>query len=544
MTWRILFVALIPVWWSALAAGAGPTVKTGRLSYGIWAPELRELHLRIPLQATAGAGGDEFSPQGVVVDGQPARYAIWCFDGTPYDYLPIPAASRCRIEVFVPVAWRAGETHAVSLRWQYGGTRGTNDVVAKAGAGGAWAPAVGPGNFTFCVREEVGLARTRELVEFDTVVEQALFPDPARQVRATVVTGAGDHAPVPCQVYVVESQEGPVPLVRFRTAVLLSVPAHGEAMVALWNAPTTPVVRPATPIRMESAGNITVVDNGLYTIRLSRRSGQMLTWEDRPRGVRLEYVDPRKLAEDDRVINRTPDVYRAGRPWSHVFDWKPGEYQQAEIRGPVFVETTRWGPMPGAEELSGWVRYRFVAGRPEVAVHSALSALRAVTVLGLRNGGMSFTPSLFTHGAWPRPGGRIERLPLSRAHGNDTGAPPAARMPANTPWVAVYHAGRRYGIAALTTRLAYFTKGPEHPVTTGQKSYISDYRHLLLYTIRSVTQTYHANINSLPVQVPAGTELYEEMLLLPFSFRRENGRQFREVEDLDRRARQPLVVVP
>ncbi len=547
MAGHVLLIAGVCVLMSLLparAAGTGPTVTAGTPSYGIWAPELRELHVRIPLRAAAGDGGDMFRPADVVVDGRPARYALWCFDGTPYDYLPMPDASQSRIEVFVPIAWRAGEAHAVSLRWQYGGAMGTNEIVAKAGPGGAWRSSVGPGNFTFCVREEVGLARVHELVEFDTVVEQSLFPDPARNVRATVVTGVGKHAPVPCQVYDVEPRDGPVPLVRFRTAVLLSVPANGEATVALWNAPGARPAAPASPIRMESVSGTNVVDNGLYAIRLSSRSGQMLTWEDRPRRVRLDYFDSRNLPEDDRVINRTPDVYRVGKPWSHAFDWKPGEYQEATIRGPVFVETTRWGAMPGAEELSGWVRYRFVAGHPEVIVHSALSANRDVTVLGLRNGGISFSPSLFTHGAWPRPGGRIERVPLSRAHGNDTGAPPAARMPVDTPWVAVYHADRRYGVAALTTRQAYYVKGPQHPVTTGQKSYISDYRHRLLYTIRSVTQTYHANINSLPVQVPAGTELYEEMLVLPFSLRGEDGQEFRDVEEMDARARHPLVVVP
>ena len=542
----ILPVALAAVVWrlSVVTAAAGPTVASGAPEYGLWAPEMRELHVRIPLQATCGADEGAFRPEGVLVDGQPARYAIWCFDGTPYDYIPIPDASRCRIEVFVPVAWRGGETHAVSLRWQYGDARGTNEIVAKAGGGGAWKEAEGPGNFTFRVRETIGLARTDELVEFDTVAEQSLFPDPARNVRATVVTRGGRHAPVPCQVYDVEPRDGRVPLVRFRTAVLLSVAATGEVTVALWNAPGARAAAPARPVRLESAAGTNVVDNGLYAIRLSRRSGQLLTWDDRIRKVRLDYVDPRNLPEDERVINRTPDVYRVGRPWSHAFDWSPEQYQEATIRGPVFVETTRWGAMPGAEEMSGWVRYRFIAGHPGVAVCSALSVHSNVTVLGLRNGGMSFSPKLFTHGAWPHPDGRIERLPISRAHGNDTGAPPAARMPVDAPWVAVYHADRAYGIAALTTRLAYYTKGPQHPVTVSQKSYISDYRHLMLYTIRSITQTYHANIHTLPIDLPAGTEFYEEMVFLPFTAHGEGDQTFREVQDLDRRVRNPLAIVP
>ncbi len=58
------------------------------------------------------------------------------------------------------------------------------------------------------------------------------------------------------------------------------------------------------------------------------------------------------------MINRTPDVYRAGQPWSHVFSWNPGQYEETLVQGPVFIETFRRGVMPfTSEELSASVRY-------------------------------------------------------------------------------------------------------------------------------------------------------------------------------------------
>jgi len=524
-------------------AQAAPTVTHGEPGYGIWAPEFREAHVRIPLKADAGGGDDTFTPRSVKIDGKQPPYAVWYFDGTPFDYAAITNASGNKIEVFAPVFWKAGEEHTVELSYYYSGAEGSLTVKATTPAtGGVWNDAKGPGNLTFCVREEAGLPRTNELVEVDSVIERAVFPDPEKATRATLY--ASGHKEVPCQVYEVESVESQPSLVRFRAAVLLSVPATGEVIVCLWN---TDGARPAPvpgPLAISTAADATVIANSQYSIRLSPLSGQLMSWKDLQRGILFDYQDPRKLEESARVINRTPDVYRTGKPWSHALDWQPGQYQQAVIKGPVFIETTRWGKMPFTDDFSGCVRYRFIAGRPEMFMTSVLSADKDTEVLGVRNGGVSLTPALFTHVAHPRQNGTVESVPLERAVGNDTGAPAAARMPIDTPWLALYNKDKGYGFAVHTLRQAYYQKGPFHPSTARGQSYVSVYRHYTVYSIRSMTQTYYANIRSLPVPLHAGTELYEDMVFVPFTFQGEGPAGFRTVEERHRRLMNPLVVVP
>lgn len=524
---------------------AAPSVVPGTPSFGVWAPEFRELHVRIPLQLDPGDGEDVFHPSGVLLNGSRPAYAMWYFDATPFDYTAIPDASRARVEVFVPVFWLPGQTHEITLDYQYGGKPGSVRVEAVApDGGGAWTRAHPDGNLTFRVREEAGLDRIRELVEFDVIIEHARFPDPAETVRATLFPD-DVHTEIPCQVYAVDLMPDSQ-LVHFRVAVQVSVPAGGQAVVCLWNVQDGRAVPTAGPLTRAEADDAVTIANDDYAIRLSSRSGQLMTWHDRRREVLFNYDDPRKLDESIRVINRTPDVYRVGQPWSHVFDWTPGQYQEHRVQGPVFIETFRQGAMPHtSEELSASVRYRFVAGSPEVRISSVLSADRDTRVLAVRNGGICLTPSLFTHAAWPRGDGRIETLPLDRALGNDTGAPAASRMPVDTPWIALWHRDRGYGFAVHTIRHAYFGKGLRPPSIARQATYVSVYRNLALYTIRSYTQTYHANIRSMQVPLHAGTEVYEEMVWRPFSLEPGEGTAGLEaVATAHRRLVNPLVVVP
>ncbi len=526
-------------------ARAAPTVRSGAATYGLWAPEFRELHVRIPLHLDPGDGPDIFRPVSVSVDGVRPSYALWYFDSTPFDFVAIPAASHTRVEVFVPVFWQAGEQHAIALAYDYGGTAGTIMVQATApDTGGAWSRARGGGNLAFAVREEAGLDRTREVVEFDGVIERALFPDPGQSVRATRWDGA-THVEIPCQVYAVESVPGTM-LVHFRVAVQLSVPANEHVVVCLWHVDDETPVPVAGPLTRTVNADAITVSNDEYAIRLSSRSGQLMTWRDRRRNILFDYVDPRNLEEWARVINRTPDVYRVGQSWSHVFDWQVGQYRETWIQGPVFFESVRWGKMPfTGDELSATVRYRFTAGVPDVRITSMLSVDQDTLVLALRNGGIALTPSLFTHAAWPRQDGRIEHVSLDQALGNDTGAPAATRMPTDTPWIALWHREKGYGFGVHTIRQAYYGKGPQRPSMARQQAYVSVYRHRCLYTIRSLTQTYQADIRSLPVPLSAGTELYEVMIWSPFTLAPGEGTDvLQAVEAAHARFTHPLVVIP
>ena len=99
-------------------------------------------------------------------------------------------------------------------------------------------------------------------------------------------------------------------------------------------------------VKVEGAALGGTVENSFYKIKLDDKSGQLLNWEDkRLKGFFEGWGEPGAM----HPMHYTPDVYRAGSPWSHAEDWKQPEAH--EIRGPLFYESTRLGPMPGAPEL-------------------------------------------------------------------------------------------------------------------------------------------------------------------------------------------------
>jgi len=509
--------------------------------YGYWAPEIHEMYLKLPVQLDPIGGKEDFLAGTISVDGKPAEYTIWYVDEHTIDYEATTGASRQRIAVFIPITWRANEQHEIAIRFTYGGKAGEQRAtIPTPQAGGAWTPATG-GDRAFLVREEAGLARMNEPVEFDLTVRQADFPDQEHGVRATIMRAPGVFEEIPCQVYDAQAyKQGNLPLARFRAAVQLNMKPKSEAIVHLWSCPPREAAGDA-PIKLEGGALGGTVSSADYDILLDELSGQLFSWRDKRLNVNYEYRDPRpQVTGSGLVIHETPDLYQPGVPWSHANDWK--NPQNCSLAGPVFVETLRWGEMPGVPEVLGKVQYRFFAGRPEVRVTSSMRTTKELLLQGFRMGGMCFTSGMFTHLAYPRQDGRIARVPLTKAIGNDMGAVPPGHFPLSTPWFAVYNREKKFGIAMLIANYSYFTDGPGHPNESHTEAYVSDYRHVQLYTIRSATQTYNANAASYLTPLPAGTIMYEDTAYLPFSFAGEDARQFRAVDTLLKELRNPLVL--
>ena len=525
----------------------GPGLRVLEPDFGYWAPELRELYVHLPLQAVPAGGEEPFQPLEVLVDGARPRYAFWYVDGTAYAYWVVKEASRRRLELFVPLAWRPGRTHEIRLRYSYCGKEEQQAVAVRTpGQGGVWEASDG-GNSAFLVREEAGLARRAEPVEFDLTVEAEVFPDPERTVRATVMTAPGVFEEIPCQVYDVKpcAPKGTytsIPLVRFRAAVQLSMDACGEALVILWHCPPKAAGGDTAPVSLEGSALGGRVQNEHYVIELEADSGQLVRWDEKNTGRSFTFLrDPADPASRG-AMHYTPDVYRIGASWAHADDWDGPPFQ--EVRGPVFCETARWAPMRDVPEVTARVTYRFYAARPEVRLCSVMRVLSDINVLGFRNGGMIQSRDRYTHAAWKRQDGRIVRLPIEKCYGNDTGAPPPARAPLSTPWVAFYDSRERYGLALISANFAYFNKGPAQPNLSNAHRYVSLWNGKFLYTIRGMVFTYCSNIRSYHTPMDAGTVAYEEVALLPFTFEREDDAQFQPVETLLREMHNPLVVVP
>lgn len=546
--------ALLPcLFWAILTASsvgderfkADARLLLAKAEYGYWAPEMHEMYLCVSLKLSPIGGKEEFSPTGVTLDGKPVPYTFWYAGATTLDYYPAVGASRQNIRAFIPVTWRAKEKHEVAIKFTYEGKEGEQSgTFATPEKGGAWSVATG-GNEAFLVREEAGLERRNEPVEFDSTALRKTFPDPEHRVRATLMTAPGVFKEIPCQVYdaepcTLDSDPEKADTLRFRSTVQLSVKPRSEVLVHLWSCP--PVKAPKeSPIRLKGGALGGTVQNNFYSIELHKLSGQIFRWQEKGVGTAFEYVDLQKEALKTG-IHQTPDAGRVGSPWTHTYDWRNPEHRS--IEGPVFVETLRWGPMPGAPELFSRVSYRFFSDRPDVRVAASLRMTRDAMMEGFRGGGLSFSPFLFTHIAWPRQDGSVVRVSLDQALGNDMGAPSPGRFPFDTPWFALYNAEKHFGFSMITSKLSYFSEGPSHPNQSEARSYVSLYRNTMLYTVRSANQTYCASVRSRPIPMRAGTVLYEDTAWLPFTFEHEDDRQFLPVVNLYRELQQPLVVVP
>jgi len=523
-------------------------VQAGAPTFGYYAPELHELHLRVPVQIRAIGGEEKFRPNGVFINGQPVRYAYWYFNGTTHDYADMPHAGGQKVEVFAAYPWRAGEQYSVRLAYTYGDKEGEQTTAARAPlTGGVWAQSDGA-NYGFLIREEAGIARRNEPVELDLTVPARLFPKPQETVRAAIMTRPGVFEEIPAQVYGVDysaakTDDGAARFVRFRTTVQLSIEPKKEVLVFLWNSAAPRAVSTAGAAINFTGGALGgSVENEFYKIDLDAESGQMMAWRDKRLDFTFDWMENRENPPRRLAMQYTPDVYRAGSPWSHSSDWKKPEAH--ELRGPVFAETLRLGPMPGAPELASRVTYRFFAKRPEVRVSSVMRVVKDVDVLAFRNGGMIQTGTSFTHAAWPRQDGSINRVPIASLLGNDTGSPSVGRMPWTTPWVAFYDVRSGRALALMTTNLSVFNEGQYSPNMSNAMYYVSFYRGAFLYTIRALNINYSANIRSYLSPMRAGTVTSEEFTLLPFTFKGENQNQFQPVENLRRELLNPLIVVP
>lgn len=538
---------------AALACVAGetrtgePRIAIKEASFRYWSPEMHQLHVRLLVQARPIGGEERIIPKSVRVDDQPVRESYWYFDGENFAYGSFSAASRRRIEVFVPLPWRANRRYQVTLSYEYGGVeeQATATLAAPA-TGGTWERATGP-NRSFLVREQAALARVFEPVEFDLTVPAIDFPQPERLVRATVMSEPGVFRELPCQVYSVEhhSQSGGgvtiSDVVRFRATIPISFEPNQERLVILWSCTEPPRDVPVA-VRLQGSAIGGTVENRFYRIALQEQGGQLESWFDKRFNLKFEYFEGRSNPPGPHPIQITPDVFRHGAPWSHASDWK--EPAKREIAGPVFVETIRGGPMAGAPEILARVTYRFYGERPEVRISSVMRVIRDTTVMAFRNGGMIFDHRLFTHAAWPRQDGTVNVVPISECRGNDNGAPPPGRFPWDTPWVAFYNADTRIGIALITTRLAFFHDGAYHPNHSGGLYYVSLYHDRFLYTVRAMNMNYSSHIRTYPSLLRAGTTLYEEMAMMPFQSEAGSKNPFESVEALRAQILRPLVLVP
>ncbi|MEX1027644.1 MAG: hypothetical protein WD049_06515 [Candidatus Paceibacterota bacterium] len=478
------------------------------------------------------------------IDDESVYGVYWWMNGVVYEKADNLDPTNSIIDVRIPLAWHSGETYNLRFAYTYGDESfeitHTADVPENSGV---WHFAAAGGE-TFVIRETAGIERNGELVELDVTGPAPLYPDPHKDVRATVLTARGEHKQIPVQINNVtrtpETQISP-PGIYFKATVALDVPAGEEQTVMLWHAPTAPVRSPQQHIELTGGPIGGILQSPEYRVELHEPSGQLLNWTDQELGETLTY----NQAPADRPpiiypFHYAPDAYDGEGSWSHTSDWEAPDVDV--LSGPLFVETVRRGTLPGMEEVYASVHYRFPGSGPFES-SSVIRVTKDVNAMALRNGSFGADDELFTHVAWPTTDGSVKEVPLSLLKGNDTGAPPAGKLPIDTPWVAYINKPKGYAFASIVAESSYFNETGEPVNRSGGHRYVSMYRGWFVYSVRALNITYQDTIRTLYSPIPAGTVAHLRTVYTAFSLD-DTDNPYEPVITAARRARNPLILIP
>ncbi|MDD4890423.1 MAG: hypothetical protein PHU85_10880 [Phycisphaerae bacterium] len=280
----------------------------------------------------------------------------------------------------------------------------------------------------FTVSEPAGIARQRAVVDVAFALPGAALAPEGADLRV-VHDHAGQLRELTAQFYNLEQADGNI---TGRVAFFLDIAAGASESLRLYhgNPGAKPPSYPSSLTVMKAAAGPQHywIENEFYKIETLPKSGQIWhVWNKRGSNTSWHHNewaentdkggDPCHWAPNcwvgypDRVTNgyelregKEPDFF----DWHYVFGWD--NPSSATIRGPVFFELRRWGPVwPHPEHTNANIRrddkqrivaevvYRFYAGLPWLYQSSRLQTLEDLRVFFIRNSQFVFLDRAFTH---------------------------------------------------------------------------------------------------------------------------------------------------
>lgn len=360
--------------------------------------------------------------------------------------------------------------------------------------------------------ENKGLARANEPVHVTLGLYADRLTAPEREVRVVAVEPlSGLASEVPSQVYGVSTwdertDEHCQPTTTLEVAFLADVaPRASKVYLIFYGNPDAPATEYPTDLVVTGEGFGLTVENSFYRIRLQATSGAI---DEIVMKMGKDQLFEHHL-ETNGAVHWNPDVYAPPREWTHTSDWDPPA-GSATIRGPIFLMTKRWGPMPQYPEVQVSVTYVFYAHNPAVIMSSTMDVEQDINVQALRNGEIVFNHDVFREFAWKQPGGEvgsvvIKERPRHPVRGLD--------IPADTPWFALYNRelGCAFGAANLEVMAMRRRDGLVRfaPWT---------YMHWgpWVYVCRPLIYTFATNNPQRVMFVPGGSTYHEKVAYFPF----------------------------
>lgn len=337
-------------------------------------------------------------------------------------------------------------------------------------------------HYDYTVVETAGLARRFEPVEVTLSVPGSM--DAAWRDHIRVVLLDSDTRGVPVVHQALDpvtsdnlpagNEQPAAPAQSVNVVFLTDCPAHGRVNYRLyWGLPEKgaesraglPSVEPDRTLRVSGEAPGLEISNEYYDIRLDPKSGAVLTAKLAAR------PDEERLFYHSIPIHFGTDIWSPPQSWDHDYDWTAPPHEKAQI-GPIAVRYHRWGPMQKYPDVQSSITYTFYAHVPYVHVSSTFEFTANRSARAVRMGEIVVahshregpnekdadgkSPDIFTHYAWPGVNGRPVSIELNAhreaqgaANVEDFASGALGVLDRDVPWVAGYHADKKYGLATL-----------------------------------------------------------------------------------------------
>ena len=393
---------------------------------------------------------------------------------------------------------------------------------------------------SFVLTETRGLPRESEPVHAALAVYSDRIDDPVREVRVVSVDPRnGALREVISQVYAVSnwsgrSDERLQPTTAFDVAFLADVPANSSKVYLIfYGNRNAPEPQYESDLSVSGSGLGLTVENSFYKIRLQETSGSV---DEVHMKMGVNKTFDHHL-ETNGAVHWNPDVYAPPRQWMHASDWSPPA-SCTMIQGPVFLMTTRSGPLPQYPEVNVSVTYVFYAKNPYVMILTSLEVSRDIYVQALRNAEFVFNHNVFKEFAWKKPNGGIGSIVVVEGARHPKHA---VEIEADTPWAALYNVDYACGFGV--SYLEFSQMNRSGGLVKAEVPYIYLAWGPWIYFARPLSYTFGSSNPQRMVKIPNGSLYYEKMAFQPFNLLSSCEDRFELIEKQDEKLRNSLDII-
>jgi len=448
--------------------------------------------------------------------------------------------SDAKAAAVVKADWENGSTNQLKMEGttESGGNLAIEKCDAAPTQGGYW-------NkdwryyASFVLTETRGTPRESEPVHVALAVYSDRIDDPMKEVRVVSFDPRnGEPREIMSQVYSVSSWSGRSderfqPTTAFDVAFLADVPAKSSKVYLIfYGNKNAPKPHYESDLFVSGSGLGLTVENSFYKVRLQETSGSV---DEVHMKMGVNKTFDHHL-ETNGAVHWNPDVYAPPRQWIHASDWNPPPSYTA-TQGPVFLMTTRSGPLSQYPEVNVSITYIFYARNPHVIISTSLEVSKDIYVQALRNAEFVFNHNIFKEFAWKKPNGGVGSMVVVEGARHPKHV---VEIEADTPWAALYNVDYACGFGVSYLEFSQINRSGG--LVKAEVPYIYLAWGPWIYFSRPISYTFGSSNPQRMVKIPSGSLYYEMMAFQPFNLLPSREDRFKLIEQHDEKLRNPLDV--